>query len=180
MLANTAFQPLYGRLSDIFGRKSSLLFANSIFLVGTLGCALAPGIWWLVASRMVAGMGGGGLNVLVRISPLAVTDRKGTVILSDIIPLKRRGTFQGYMNIVFASGTSLGGPVGGIMADVFGWRWSFGIQIPLIVISLFIVVFRFHMPPRETSSSTMREKLKRVDFAGAFLLVPRPHCRSLM
>lgn len=112
--------------------------------------------------------------------PLAVTNKKGTVILSDIIPLKRRGTFQGYMNIVFASGTSLGGPVGGIMADVFGWRWSFGIQIPLIVISLFIVVFRFHMPSRETSSSTMREKLKRVDFAGAFLLVPRPNCRSLM
>jgi MFS family permease len=65
MLSQTAFQPLYGRLSDIFGRKPCLMFANVVFLIGTLGCAIAPGIWTLVASRMVAGMGGGGLNVLV-------------------------------------------------------------------------------------------------------------------
>lgn len=75
------------------------------------------------------------------------------------------------MNIVFASGTSLGGPLGGVMADLFGWRWSFGIQIPLIVVSLVVVTFVFHIPQRETSTSTMKEKLKRVDFAGAFLLV---------
>ena len=65
VLSNTAFQPLYGRLSDIFGRKPCLLFAISVFLIGTLGCALAPGIWSLVACRFVAGIGGGGLNVLV-------------------------------------------------------------------------------------------------------------------
>ena len=68
MLSQTTFQPLYGRLSDIFGRKPCLIFANVVFLIGTLGCALAPGIWTLVASRMVAGMGGGGLNVLVHFS----------------------------------------------------------------------------------------------------------------
>jgi hypothetical protein len=65
ILSNTACQPLYGRLSDIFGRKSCLIFANSVFLVGTLGCAVSPGLWTLVASRMVAGIGGGGLNVMV-------------------------------------------------------------------------------------------------------------------
>jgi MFS family permease len=96
------------------------------------------------------------------------------VILSDLIPLKQRGTFQGYMNIVFASGMSLGAPVGGIMTDVFGWRWSFGIQIPLIVISTSIVMFRFHLPNRETSTEPMKEKLKRVDFFGAFTLVISP------
>ena len=67
ILSNTAFQPLYGRLSDIFGRKPCLIFANVVFLIGTLGCALAPGLWLLVISRMVAGIGGGGLNVLVHI-----------------------------------------------------------------------------------------------------------------
>jgi predicted MFS family arabinose efflux permease len=92
------------------------------------------------------------------------------VILSDLIPLKQRGTFQGYMNIVFASGTSLGAPIGGVIADIFGWRWSFGIQIPLILASTLIVAFRFHLPLRENSES-MREKLKRVDFAGAITLV---------
>lgn len=93
------------------------------------------------------------------------------MILSDLIPLKRRGTFQGYMNIVFATGTSLGAPVGGFMADVFGWRWSFGIQIPLIVVSTLIVMFRFHLPHREITSEPMKEKLKRVDFVGALTLV---------
>ena len=65
ILSNTAFQPLYGRISDIFGRKPCLIFANVVFGIGTLGCALAPGLWSLVISRMVAGIGGGGLNVLV-------------------------------------------------------------------------------------------------------------------
>jgi MFS family permease len=96
---------------------------------------------------------------------------QGTVILSDLIPLKRRGTFQGYMNIVFATGTSLGAPVGGIVADYFGWRWSFGIQIPLIVVSILILILQFRLPEREESPETMRQKLGRVDFAGAGTLV---------
>jgi len=75
------------------------------------------------------------------------------------------------MNIVFASGTSLGAPVGGVIADVFGWRWSFGVQIPLIVISILVLTFRFHLPEREASKETMRQKLRRVDFAGAATLV---------
>jgi predicted MFS family arabinose efflux permease len=93
------------------------------------------------------------------------------VILSDLIPLKRRGTFQGYMNIVFALGTSLGAPLGGIVADYFGWRWSFGVQIPLIVVSIFILTFRFPLPGRESSQETIHQKLLRVDFAGASALV---------
>ena len=92
------------------------------------------------------------------------------MILSDIIPLRQRGTFQGYMNIVFSVGTSSGGPIGGLMADFFGWRWSFGIQIPLIVVSL-LVTFRSHIPQDNKSTSGIMERLKRVDFAGAFLLV---------
>jgi predicted MFS family arabinose efflux permease len=75
------------------------------------------------------------------------------------------------MNIVFASGTSLGGPIGGIMADLFGWRWSFLIQIPLIAVSTLIIAFQFNLPHREISSESMKQKLKRVDFAGAFTLV---------
>lgn len=76
------------------------------------------------------------------------------------------------MNIVFATGTSLGAPLGGVVADYFGWRWSFGIQIPLIMISTLIVCFLLHLPAQDISSQTIKEKLKRVDFAGAFTLVP--------
>lgn len=93
------------------------------------------------------------------------------MILSDLVPLKRRGTFQGYMNIVFASGTSLGAPLGGLVADWLGWRWSFGIQIPLILLSILIVLFRFNLPEREISMESVREKLRRVDFWGAVTLV---------
>jgi MFS family permease len=72
ILSNTAFQPSYGRLSDIFGRKACLVFANVVFLIGTLGCAVASGLWTLVASRMIAGVGGGGLQILVHLrSPLS-------------------------------------------------------------------------------------------------------------
>ena|SRR5579859_5779014 len=93
--------------------------------------------------------------------------------MSDLIPLRQRGTYQGYINVVFSSGTSLGAPVGGMVADLIGWRWSFGIQIPLIMVSTMIVCFRVKIPARHTSSDTMREKLKRVDFLGAFILVWR-------
>ena len=75
------------------------------------------------------------------------------------------------MNIVFASGTSLGAPVGGVVADFFGWRWSFGIQIPLIIISILVLLFRFHLPDQNLSNEPMRQKLRRVDFAGAVTLV---------
>jgi MFS family permease len=76
------------------------------------------------------------------------------------------------MNIVFASGTSLGAPIGGLMADWLGWRWSFGIQVPLIILSTLIVLFRFHLAAhRVISVETTKEKLKRVDFGGAITLV---------
>ena len=159
LLSNTAFQPLYGRLSDIFGRRPLLIFANVVFLIGTLGCAVAPGLWTLVASRMLAGVGGGGLSIL------------GTVILSDLVPLKKRGTFQGYANVVFSLGTSLGAPVGGLVADWLGWRWSFGIQVPLVFVSTLVVSFQLRLPHREISGESIMDKLKRVDFMGALSVV---------
>jgi MFS family permease len=77
ILSNTASQPLYGRISDIFGRKQCLLFANTVFLLGTLGCAVSPGLWSLVGSRMVAGLGGGGLNVLVHSTNYGINSVRG-------------------------------------------------------------------------------------------------------
>lgn len=95
-LTLTAFQPLYGRLSDIFGRKECLLFAYAVFGLGCLGCGLSRDIVELCVSRAVAGIGGGGMNAVV------------TILVTDLVSLRDRGLFQGYINIVFASGMASG------------------------------------------------------------------------
>jgi hypothetical protein len=101
-LTLTAFQPLYGKLSDIFGRRACLLFAYLVFGVGCLFCGLAQDINQLIASRAFAGIGGGGMTTIV------------SILLSDIVPLRERGTWQGYINIVYATGSATGAPLGGM------------------------------------------------------------------
>lgn len=113
-LTLTSCQPLYGKLSDIFGRKECLLFAYAVFGVGCLGCDLAQNMLQLCAFRALAGIGGGGMNSVV------------AILFSDIVPLRDRGVWQGYTNIIFAAGTSTGAPLGGFAADSLGWRWYGG------------------------------------------------------
>jgi MFS family permease len=96
-------QPLYGKLSDIF--------AYSVFALGCLGCGLARSMGELCAARAVAGIGGGGMNSVV------------SILLSDLVPLRERGVWQGYINILWAAGTSTGAPLDGLLADSIGWRW---------------------------------------------------------
>jgi len=107
----TTFQPLYGKLSDIFGRKPTLLFAYAVFGLGCLFCGIAQTIEELIAARAFAGIGGGGMTTVT------------SIMFSDIIPLRKRGTWQGYINIVFATGAAIGAPLGGVFADSIGWRW---------------------------------------------------------
>lgn len=104
LLTTTSFQPLYGKLSDIFGRKPALLFAYAIFGIGCLGCGLARSLGEIVAARAFAGIGGGGMTTVV------------SILVSDIVPLRSRGTWQGVLNIVFASGAAVGGPLGTLMS----------------------------------------------------------------
>ncbi|KAH7418441.1 putative MFS multidrug transporter [Cadophora sp. MPI-SDFR-AT-0126] len=156
-LTLTSFQPLYGKLSDIFGRKPCLLFAYSIFGLGCLFCGLARNLNELVAARAFAGIGGGGMTTVV------------SILFSDIIPLRERGTWQGYMNIVYAFGASLGAPLGGVLSDSIGWRWAFIIQFPLTLLASLIVSLVLHLPPID--STHWLSKLRRIDFLGAFTLI---------
>ncbi len=100
-LTLTTFQPLFGKLSDIFGRKACFLFAYAVFGTGCLWCGLARSIDELIAARAFSGVGGGGMTTLV------------SILLSDVIPLRERGTWQGYINIVYATGAGCGAPLGG-------------------------------------------------------------------
>jgi MFS family permease len=110
-LTLTTFQPLYGKFSDIFGRKMALLIAYTIFGIGCLFCGVARTMPELIAARAFAGIGGGGMSTVV------------SILLSDIIPLRERGKWQGYLNIIYATGAASGAPIGGLLADSIGWRW---------------------------------------------------------
>ena len=156
-LTLTSFQPLYGKLSDIFGRKPMLLSAYLIFGLGCLWCGAARSMDELIAARAFAGIGGGGMTTVV------------SIIMSDIVPLQSRGLWQGVVNIIHAAGSSTGAPLGGVLADTIGWRWAFIGQAPICLIAFVSCYFVLQLPA--TAKSHWTEKLKRIDFAGAFTLV---------
>ncbi|EDR06887.1 member of the major facilitator superfamily [Laccaria bicolor S238N-H82] len=157
LLTLTSFQPLYGKLSDIFGRKSCLLFSYSIFSIGCLLCGLSRNMNELIMCRAFAGIGGGGMQPIV------------SIIMSDVVPLRSRGTWQGVLNIVWTTGTIVGASLGGLFADTIGWRWAFLIQVPIALIAIIAVSLALHLPKVE--SGGYKAKLKRVDFLGAISLV---------
>ncbi|EON62487.1 hypothetical protein W97_01709 [Coniosporium apollinis CBS 100218] len=156
-LTLTSFQPLYGKLSDIFTRKSCLLFAYVVFGLGCLGCGLAQNMNQLVAARAFAGIGGGGMTTVV------------SILMSDTVPLRERGKWQGYVNIIYAAGAGAGAPLGGILADSVGWRWAFMAQAPLCLIAFTAVYFILNVPKQDQAH--WKEKLRRIDFLGAAILI---------
>ncbi|KAK1145375.1 hypothetical protein N8T08_004250 [Aspergillus melleus] len=156
-LTLTSFQPLYGKLSDIFGRKACLLSAYAIFGTGCLFCGLAQNIHHLIAARVFQGIGGGGMTTVV------------SILMSDIIPLRDRGVWQGVVNIIYATGSGIGAPLGGVLADYVGWRWAFIAQVPLCIIAFIAVSIMLDLPSQEDSH--WKDKLGRIDFPGAIVLV---------
>ncbi len=110
LLPLSSFQLLYGRLCDIFGRKPLFIFAYLTFGLGCLFCGLARTMDELIVARALTGMAGG-FNTLA------------SIVVSDMIPLRKRGTWQGYRNLVFALGLGAGSLGGGVLADKLGWRW---------------------------------------------------------
>ncbi|KAJ3565400.1 hypothetical protein NP233_g7660 [Leucocoprinus birnbaumii] len=183
LLTVSSFQPLYGKLSDIFGRKSCILFAYSIFALGCALCGSAQSMNMLIASRALAGIGGGGMATLA------------SIIISDLVPLRSRGTWQGLMNIVWSCGNTAGSSLGGLLADTIGWRWGFFIQLPLAIASGVSVYFFLKMPnpPASSPATTVsahekgpqvqlnrveqfKAKIRRIDFAGAIVLFCAVFC----
>ncbi|KAI5926603.1 MFS general substrate transporter [Camillea tinctor] len=157
-LTLTTFQPLYGKLTAIFGRRQCLLFAYAVFGLGSLGCGLARNITQLCISRAVTGIGGGGMNAIV------------SILVTDLVSLRDRGVWQGYINTVYTVGMAAGAPLGGLMADSIGWRWSFAGQFPIAAAGWISVFFVLRLPG-DTKSDHWIEKVRRIDFAGAFTLM---------
>ncbi|KAE9374646.1 MFS multidrug transporter-like protein [Stipitochalara longipes BDJ] len=155
LIANAACQPISGRLTDIFSRRTGLVFSNVFFAAGNLMCGLATSEWTMITGRAVAGVGGGGLMAI------------STFVASDLVPLRKRGLIQGLGNVVFGSGAGLGGIFGGWVNDTWGWRVAFLSQIPFVVVSGILVWWFVNVPAKKSEKS----KLSRVDFLGAFTLV---------
>lgn len=111
----------------------------------------------LIAARAFAGIGGGGMTTVV------------SILMSDVVPLRERGTWQGIINIIYAAGAGCGAPLGGILADLFSWRWAFLAQAPMCALAFVSVFFVLNLPKRENVG--WKKKLARVDFLGALVLV---------
>ena len=154
-IATAISQPLSGKLTDIYGRRSGLLLANAVFAIGNLICGLSHSAPLLIAGRVVAGIGGGGL------API------GMFIMSDLVPLRSRGFWLGVANICWGLGSGLGGEYGGLVNDTIGWRWAFIIQTPVSLLAMLMVAVYIRIPVEE-SKATKRE---RVDVLGALTLV---------
>lgn len=114
-------------------------------------CGLATEEWVIILGRLVAGAGGGCLNTI------------STFVGSDLVPLRKRGVWQGIGNIVFGTGMGLGGVFGGWINDTIGWRWAFYIQVPFIIVAGIAGYITVDVPIKETDTS----KIRRVDFLGA-------------
>lgn len=161
LLTSTSFQPLFGRLSDTIGRKTPYIFTMGIFLVATIWCALAQSMTSFIVARAVCGLGAGGMMTM------------GSIITSDLVPIEIRGAYQSYINIVWGIGSMSGAALGGAIADNLGWRWEFGIQVPLIgaCLALGMVAIPKELGIAEgVERKTLWEAMKVFDLKGSFLL----------
>jgi MFS family permease len=160
LVTSTAFQPLYGRFSDLLGRRAMFFVAGGTFMLGCLGCGLAPSIAVLDVMRALTGLGGGGLITMA------------TIINSDIIPLKNRGMYQAVQNGLHGFGAVCGASMGGVIADTIGWRWCFLCQVPVSLGGLVVAHFVIQNPPVEGASEARKRSVWRlIDLSGAVLLV---------
>lgn len=119
LVTAVSFQALYGRLSDIYGRRAAFLFGTTVFSLGSLLCGLSTSMATLFVSRAIAGLGGGGLMTMA------------TVVLSDKVPFERRGLYQAANNLMYGLGSASGASLGGVLAYSVGWRAVFLLQVPL-------------------------------------------------
>jgi EmrB/QacA subfamily drug resistance transporter len=152
LIASTAVTPLYGKISDIRGRRSTLAVAILIYMAGSLICALAPNIAVLIIGRIVHGLGGGGLTSLAM------------VVLGDIAAPRDRGRYYTYFALTYTTAGATGPALGGFIADHLHWSVIFWMNIPLGLIALGLTSWLLRPLPRH-------ERPHRLDGLGAVLIM---------
>ncbi|KAF4467268.1 Major facilitator superfamily domain general substrate transporter [Fusarium albosuccineum] len=162
-----SMQPLYGRLSDVFGRRQMLLFAYIVLSVGCVLCALSRTLVQIIVARAISGIGGAGVMTMA------------SIIITDSVPRDEFAKYGSYINLATTLGRSIGGPIGGLVADSLGWQWLFWGRLPLFAISVTLVMAssgstaEYNPTDQDEAASTresFREKWKKVDVKGAAML----------
>ncbi|GID26961.1 MDR family MFS transporter [Paractinoplanes brasiliensis] len=157
LITSTISTPLYGKLSDIYGRRPFFLFAIGIFVVGSFLCGLSQNMYELAAFRAIQGIGAGGLMSLA------------LAIIGDIVPPRERAKYQGYFLAVFGTASVLGPILGGFFAGadnilwVDGWRWVFYLNVPIGIAAMAVVARVLHLPHQRVDH--------RIDWPGAVALI---------
>ena len=152
LLTATVSGPLYGKLSDLFGRRSIFMIGVGIFLTGSVLCAISGQMWQFIAFRGLQGLGAGALF------PIALA------IIGDIFAPSERGKYQGFFGAVFGISFLIGPAIGGILTDTVGWHWIFLVNLPLGLVVL-VVIWRT-LPSRIVSNVE-----RTIDYLGAAVFV---------
>jgi EmrB/QacA subfamily drug resistance transporter len=151
LLASTASTPLYGRISDLYGRRPVYLFSIGVFLLGSLLAGLARDMPQLIATRAIQGLGAGGLLTLA------------FTVISDVVAPRERGRYQGLFGAVFGVASVIGPLAGGYFAE-YNWRWIFYLNLPVGIAALLVCHRVLRLVP-------VQRRRRRIDWWGASLLV---------
>jgi EmrB/QacA subfamily drug resistance transporter len=160
LLASTATTPLWGKLGDLYGRKTVFQICIVIFLVGSALCGQAHSMTELISFRALQGIGGGGLMVLAM------------AVIADVVPPRDRGRYQGVIGAVFGVSSVLGPLLGGFLVDNLTWRWVFYVNLPVGAVALAVIASALR-----TKALATRPK---IDYLGTALLAAISTCLVLI